>query len=113
MGHVDLDPVGAVLDLLAGSFASFDGAVDQLCAFGQSEVGVVSFERVSAGHRDGAGNDEHAGPGDVSVFDGVADADITVSGALGLEIADGGESLLETAMGSDDGACGAIGRGMA
>ena len=44
MRHVDLDPVGAVVELLARGLAGFDRAVDDLRALRHLEFGRVAFE---------------------------------------------------------------------
>ena len=49
MRHVDLDPVGAVVELFARRFARFDRTVDDLRALGHVEFRRVAFEVVAAG----------------------------------------------------------------
>ena len=58
MRHVDLDPVRAVVELLASRLACLDRAVDQLGSLGQRQLGRVAFQRVSAGGRNRARRDE-------------------------------------------------------
>ena len=43
------------------------------------------------------------GPGNASLIDGLLDADVAVSRALGLDVADGRESLLQRSSGGDGG----------
>src|SRR5580700_9396984 len=99
MGHVDLNPVGAVIELLARGLARFDGTVDDLDALRHFDLGRVTFEGISAGGRDGASGDEKTRPGNVSAFDGHFDADVAVAGAFGFHVAERGETLLEGAPG--------------
>src|ERR1700735_654174 len=63
MRHVDLDPVGAVIELLSRGFAGFHGPVDDLRAFGHVEFGSVAFEVVPAGGGDCAGGAEETRAG--------------------------------------------------
>src|SRR5256885_514568 len=69
--HVDLDPVGAMVELLARRFAGLDWAVDDLCSLRHDQFGRVAFEVVSARRRDGARRDEQARPGNVTALDGL------------------------------------------
>src|ERR1700722_14531402 len=48
MRHIDLDPVGAMIQLLPRGFASLDGTVDNLHAFGHVELGSIALQRISA-----------------------------------------------------------------
>src|SRR3984957_9912724 len=107
MRHVDLDPVGAVIELLACGFARFDRAVDDLRAFGHVEVRSVAFEGVSAGRRDRARGAEKARARDGALGDGFADFDVAVAGAFGFYIAQRGETLFESAAAGEGGAGGA------
>src|ERR1700756_4576627 len=95
MGHIDLDPVGAVIELLARRFPRFDRTVDDLSALRNGDLRRVSLEVIAAGGGDGARGGEDAWPWDAPFVDGLLDAEVAVPGALGLDIADGGESLLE------------------
>src|SRR5207248_10600852 len=52
MRHVNLDPVGAVLDLLARDLAHLHWTVAELRAFWDHNVRVVAFERVATGDRE-------------------------------------------------------------
>ncbi len=93
--HVDLDPVGAVCDLLAGGLARLDGTIHELGARRQLVVRRVAVERVAAGRGDGPGADEHPRTGHVALVDRLLDADVGVACALRLDVANGGEPLLE------------------
>src|SRR6201999_2208594 len=95
MGHVDLDPVGAVFELLAGGFARFDRAIDDLHAFGHVEFWRVIFEVVSAGGGDSPRGAEKSWAGNGAFGDGFLDFDIAVAGAFGFQIAESGKSLFE------------------
>src|SRR5205807_8782138 len=68
--HVDLDPVSAILKLLAGSLAQFYRAIGKLRAFRYSDVRVVAFQRVAAGHGDGAGGGEDSRTGNEAAVHG-------------------------------------------
>ena len=69
MRHVNLDPVGAVVELFARRLARLDRPVDDLRALGHVEFGRVAFEVVAAGGGNGAGDDEQPRPGNVAAFD--------------------------------------------
>ena len=97
MGHVNLDPVGAVIELFARRLARLDRAIDDLRAFGHVEFRRIAFEVVAAGGGDGAGDDEQPRPGNVSAFDRLLDSDVAVARAFGLQIAQRGETLLQRA----------------
>src|SRR5205807_4822541 len=97
MRHVDLDPVRAVIELLARGLARFDRTVDQLRAFRHRDLRRVSLQVVAAGGGDGARGSEDSRAGNASLIDGLLDADVAVSRTLGLDVADGGESLLQRA----------------
>src|SRR5215469_7412573 len=87
MGHVNLDPVRAVVKLLARSLASLNWSIDELCALRHVDLWRIAFQGIAASGRDCARDDEHARPGNESTFDGLLDADIAISGAFGLDIA--------------------------
>src|ERR1700743_888149 len=109
MGHVDLDPVGAVIELRACGFSSFYWAVDDLYAFGHVEFRGVAFEVIATGGGDTAGSAEEARAGDGAFGDGFLDFDVAVAGAFGFEVAQGGETLIEGAAAGESGPCGAQG----
>ncbi len=104
MRHVDLDPVGAVIELLAGGFAGLDWAVDDLHAFRHVEFGCVAFEVVSAGRGDAARGAEEARAGNGAFGDGFLDFDVAVAGAFGFEIAQSCKTLFESAAAGEGGA---------
>ena len=97
MGHVNLDPVGAVVKLFARRLARLDRTVDDLRALGHLEFGSVAFEVVAAGGGNRAGDDEQPRPGDVAAFDRLLDSDVAIARAFSLEIAQRGEALLQRA----------------
>src|SRR5438132_8554448 len=103
MGHVDLDPVRAVIELLARGLARFDRTVDQLRALRHRDLRRVSLQVVAACGGDGARGGEDARAGNASLIDGLLDADVAVARALGLDVADGRESLLQRAPRRDGG----------
>src|ERR1700760_1330260 len=107
MRHVDLDPVGAVIELLARGFARLDWAVDDLHAFGHIEFRRVAFEVVASGGRDAAGGAEEAWAGDGAFGDGFFYFDVAVACAFRFEIAESGEALLKRTAAGEGGACGA------
>src|SRR5258708_10986384 len=79
MRHVDLDPVSAVINLLARDLAQFDWTIAELRALGDDNVRIVAFQRISAGNRDRARHHEQARAGNVSGIDGLLDADVAVT----------------------------------
>src|SRR5579871_3985537 len=87
MRHVDLDPVGAVVELFAGSFARLDRAVDDLRAFGHVEFRRVAFEVVSARGGDRARGTEEARPGNRAFGDCFANFNVAVARAFGFDVA--------------------------
>ena len=107
--HVHLDPVGAVIKLLAGRLARFNRPVDQLRSLGHEDLRRVALEVVAPGGGDGARRHEHARARDVAFVDRLLDADVTVARALGLDVADAREPLLERPTRCYHGACRPIG----
>src|SRR5580700_6619813 len=95
MRHVDLDPVGSMIELLPRRLPSLDWAVDNLRAFGHVEFRSVAFERITACGRDGASRDEQARPRNVTLLDGLFNADIAITGAFSFDVAEGGEALFK------------------
>src|SRR5271170_8167765 len=49
MRHVDLDPVGALVQLFARSLARFDGSVDELRSLGYGDLRRVALEGIAPG----------------------------------------------------------------
>src|ERR1700676_4115206 len=107
VGHVDLKPVGAVLELVAGHFASFDRAVENLNPARHGKFGSITLERISAGGGDPAGGSKNAGTRNGAFFNGLLDAHVTVSRAFGFDIANRSEALIEGTARGIRGACGA------
>src|SRR5207244_1516603 len=101
--HVDLDPVGAVFELLARRLARIDRTIDDLRALRDGDLGRVTFEVIAAGGGDGARGGEDARAGDAPFIDGHLDAEVAVPRSLGLHVADGGEPLFERAARRDGG----------
>jgi hypothetical protein len=112
MGHVDLEPIGAVIELLAGRLARLDRTVDQLRPFRHFDLRSVTLEVVAAGGGDGACDHEHSRSRDASLIDGHLDSDVAIPGTLGLHVAEGGEALLQRASYGHRCARGAIGDGI-
>ena len=106
---VELDPVGAVLDLLADRLADLVGAVDDLHALGHLQLPRVAQQRIHAGRREGPGRDEHAGAGDDAPLDRPLHVHVGVHGPLGLQVADGREAVHQGGPGGDGGPDGAVG----
>src|ERR1700751_1591619 len=84
MRHVHLDPVGTVIELLARRAPRFDRPVDQLRPLGDDDLRRITLERVTAGRGNRACGDEHARTRDVALLDGLLDADVAITSALGL-----------------------------
>ena len=106
---IELDPVGAVLHLLADGFSDGVGAVHDLHAFRQVlQLPGVAEQRVRAGRRERARGDEHPRPGDHTAGDGRLDIDVGVHRALGLQVADGGEAVHHGGAHRGGGAQGAV-----
>ena len=103
MRHVNLDPVGSVVQLLARSFAGFDRPVDELRALGHVQLGSVTFQHVTTGRGDSAGYNEQARAGNVAFFNRFFDSDVAISRPFGFQIAQCGEALLQGAPSRDSG----------
>src|SRR3984893_16635478 len=101
MRHVDLDPVGAALELLASGLARLDRAVDDLRALRHFDLRRVTFEVVSAAGRDRARDDEEARPRDAAFVDRHLDSHVAVTRPFGFDISERRESLLERAADGD------------
>src|SRR5882724_4986482 len=98
VGHVDFDPVGAVLELLARGLTRLDRAIDQLSSFWDVDFWRIALERVTTGRGDGAGDDEQARAGDDALVHGLLDTNVAIACAFGFQIAQGGEALIERAL---------------
>src|SRR5262249_17388858 len=84
---VQLDPVGAVADLLAYRLARLLRPVDRLHADRHFELPVVAEQRIHAGRRERTRDDEHPRARHDAAIDRLLEIDIGVHRALGLEIA--------------------------
>src|SRR5258706_5337894 len=98
VGHVNLQPVRAVFELLSRRFAGFHWPVDDLHALWHHEFGSVTFQVVTAGGGNSTRRSEHARARNGSFLDGLLDADIAVARALGLDIAQCRKPRLERAL---------------
>ena len=103
MGHVNLDPVGAVVKLFARRLARLHRPVDNLRALGHDELGSVALEVIAAGGGDGAGGHKQPRAGDVAAFDGLLDAHVAIARAFGLDVAQRGKALLQRPPGGNRG----------
>src|SRR5262249_4217768 len=93
---VDLDPVGAVADLVADHAAQRLDAVGLLGALRNREAGSEAPGSVAASGDDGARDDEQARAGDDVLVDGLLQADVGVAGSLRAEVAESGEAGQQT-----------------
>ena len=92
---VELDPIGAVADLVAHHAGQAVDAVGLFGALRHAPFERESFGRVAAGGHDGARRGEDPRTGDDALVDGLLEFDIGVGGALGAQIADRGEARHE------------------
>src|SRR5438309_1130912 len=72
----------------------FNRTINELRAFWNGNVRVITFERITAGRRYRASDTEDARPGNDAFIHGALDAHVAVSRAFSLKIADGGKALL-------------------
>ena len=93
--HINLDPVRAVVELLASRFPCFHRAIDHLYSFRHFQFRSVSLERIATSRRNCASRDEQAWTRNVSALDRLLDADIAIPRALGFDITQRGETLLQ------------------
>ncbi len=93
--RVDLHPVGPVRELLADGLAAAVGAVADLDAGRKLPVGAEVRDGVAARRRKGRPDDLHPRAGNDALVHGVAQGHVVVAGALGLEIPQPRESVLE------------------
>src|SRR5208282_1343371 len=84
MRHVDLDPVGAMIELLPRRLACFDWAVNKLCALRHVELRGVALQRITARSGDGAGRDKQARPRNIALVASLLDAQPALTSTLGL-----------------------------
>src|SRR6185312_11690295 len=94
---INLDPIGAETDLLADCLARLIRAIHQLNTMRHLNFRTVALKRVRACYVHGARGDLHARAGNDAVVDGFLEIGVGVAGALGFEVADGGESVIEGA----------------
>jgi hypothetical protein len=92
---VDLDPVGAVGDLLADRLAAAVRAVADLDAGREAPVGTEAQDRIRAGRRERGARDLEPRARDDALVHRVAQRDVAVTHALGLEVAQRREAVLE------------------
>src|ERR1019366_4839899 len=97
MRHVDLDPVGAVLHLLARRLARLHRTIDDLNSLGDIDLRRIAFQGIAAGRRNAARGGDNPRSGDVALIYSHLDSDIAVTGALSLHVADGSKALLQGA----------------
>ena len=97
VGHVHLDPVGPVLQLLARRLPRLHRSVDELRSLRDRHLRRVSLEVVAAGRRDGPRSRRTSAAPGCALLDRPLDAHVAVAGALGLDVTDGREALLERA----------------
>src|SRR5882724_6922735 len=95
MRHVDLDPIGAIVELLASRFACLDGPIDQLCTLGYGDLRGVVIQLVPASRGNRTGRNKHPGTRYVTFVDGLLDADVAIAGPFGLDIPNGRKTLLQ------------------
>ena len=95
MGHVNFDPIGAVIELLACGLARLDRPIHDLYALGHFQFWSIAFERISAGCGNRACGNEKPRPGNVAALDRLLDAHVAIPGTLGLHVTQRGEPLLQ------------------
>src|SRR5215472_2446839 len=96
MGHIDLDPVGSMIELLARNLAQLYRPIAELRPFGNHDLGRVALGVVTSGGRDCPRRSKDAWPRNVALIDRHLQASVAVSSTFGLEIAHGGEALLKS-----------------
>src|SRR5262252_4864352 len=105
MGHVHLDPVGAMIELLACCFTRFDRTIYDLRSLRHFEFRCISLQRVAGGSRNRPSGDDQTWAGYISIIDRLLDPYIPVACAFGLYVAQGSKSLLQRAAGCDRRPC--------
>src|SRR4051812_39360648 len=110
--HINLEPVGAVRDLLARDLTHLHCAIAKLRSFWDDDVRVVALKWVSARHRDCARDHEQSRAGDVAVVNRLFDPEVAVAGAFSLHVAQSCEAFFQRPMHRDNGAGSAIRRGV-
>src|ERR1700687_3116534 len=96
MGHIDLNPIGAMVELLARGVSRFDWTIDKLRTFGHIQFSGVALEGVSTGGRNSAGNNKKPRPWNHALFDGLLDLNVSIACAFGLDVAQCSKALLES-----------------
>ncbi len=104
---VELDPIGAVADLVAHHAREAIDAVGFFGALRDAPFERESLGGVAAGGDDGARRGEHARTRNDALVHGLLELDIGVAGALGAQVAHGGEAGHERGAQVVDGARGA------
>jgi hypothetical protein len=89
---VQLDPIGAVPDLVANHADQAIHAIGLFGALRDAPLERKTLGRVTTGGDDGAGGSENSRPGNDALVDGLLEFHIRVTGAFGSEIAHGSES---------------------
>src|SRR5215813_8665128 len=97
MRHVNLDPVSAMIKLLARSFTRLDRAIHDLRALWHIQFGRIAFEWISSRGGNRARGNEQPRPRNVSGFNRLLYFDIPITRAFCLEVAQCSESLLQSA----------------
>src|SRR5262249_47006036 len=95
MCHVNLNPVCAVIQLLASCFARFHWSIRNLCTLWHLQLRGVAFQVVSAGARDRARSCKEPRPRNRSFLDRLSDLYVTVACAFGLQVAQSCKTLLQ------------------
>ena len=97
--RIDLDPVGAIPDLLAHHARERLDAGGLFGALRDASARIEAPRPVAPGGDDGPGHDDPPRSGDDALIDGLLEPDIGGRRALGAEIADGGEAREERVTG--------------
>jgi hypothetical protein len=92
---VDLDPVRVMADPLSHGLTRVVGAIHDLISTRHHHGRRISMQRIRSSHIPGTSGDLHPRSGNHSVVNGLLHIGICVSRALGLEIADRSESILQ------------------
>src|SRR5690242_12959838 len=95
--HVNLDPIGPMIQLLTRSLAGFDGPIHDLRALRNIELWSVVLEVVSSGCGYGPRCAKKPRSRNCALLDGLLDFNIAVARALRLQVAKSRESLFERA----------------
>ncbi len=98
---VELDPVGAVADLVAHYAGQAVDAVGLFRALRHAPFEREALGSVAAGGDDGARGGEHARAGNDALLDRLLQFDIGVARAFGAQVADGGEAGHQRARADD------------